>query len=421
MKRNFEKYINLGRTFVENHYKTEASKTQQAAKAVATAQQPTSYKIKDFFENNILGWFKHYIKSRFGPKADYKSYDPSMNPSEGVYNFKGTAKIALVADWANDTDESDFIGGQIATHEPDYTIHLGDTYYVGASHEIKSNFINPGSSWYRGTLGSFALLGNHEMYARGVSYFRDLLPSMGAHGELGQGASYMSLSNDYWIIIGLDTGYNSVGKPILEYIPISRFKPDCKLENSFINWLKSKYDLKNDKRGIVLLSHHQYCSAFESQYLRPAEQLAEIIGKDRAILWYWGHEHRLAIYGKYQTNEGLTAYGRCLGHGGMPIELVNVSKIKHQKASESNLVLFDNRVCKEVEKVEIGHNGYIIMTINNSNLKTDYYDENELIISEEWEADLQNGKIIGNDFAIHNAELRNKPYLYADKKERAIQ
>lgn len=54
MKRNFEKYINLGRSFVENHYKTETSKTQQAAKAIVATPKPTSYKIKDFLR--IIFW-----------------------------------------------------------------------------------------------------------------------------------------------------------------------------------------------------------------------------------------------------------------------------------------------------------------------------------------------------------------------------
>ena len=47
----------------------------------------------------------------------------------------------------------------------------------------------------------WALNANHDMYCGGYGYFGHLLPA------IGQPASYFSLGNDFWRLIGLDTGY----------------------------------------------------------------------------------------------------------------------------------------------------------------------------------------------------------------------
>jgi hypothetical protein len=54
-----------------------------------------------------------------------------------------------------------------------------------------------------------------------------------------------------------------------------------------------------DKRGLILLSHHGPHSAFEAWYQIPAKQLAKVI--HRPVIWFWGHEHRLAIYEKFRA------------------------------------------------------------------------------------------------------------------------
>jgi predicted phosphodiesterase len=57
--------------------------------------------------------------------------------------------------------------------DPDFTIHLGDVYYVGDDNEVRENFLGEKTSpyapvrWPMGAKGSFALNGNHEMYADG--------------------------------------------------------------------------------------------------------------------------------------------------------------------------------------------------------------------------------------------------------------
>jgi hypothetical protein len=56
------------------------------------------------------------------------------------------------------------------------------------------------------------------MYARGYAYFDRMLPRLGpiTNGKThGQKASYFCLENQHWRIIALDTGYDSIGWPLL--------------------------------------------------------------------------------------------------------------------------------------------------------------------------------------------------------------
>lgn len=95
--------------------------------------------------------------------------------------------MALAGDWATGTDEAELVAQLIATFAPHYSIHLGDVYYVGGGHEVDENFLginNPNNGydpclWPNGSHGSFALNGNHEMYARGYAYFDRMLPRLG--------------------------------------------------------------------------------------------------------------------------------------------------------------------------------------------------------------------------------------------------
>ena len=91
--------------------------------------------------------------------------------------------------------------------------------------------------------------------------------------------------------------------------------------------------------------------------------MQQILG-DREVIWLWGHEHRLAVYGKFQSKNGIKAFGRCIGHGGMPVEL---GKIKSSvmnllmtpgadKVKDYKLVFFDRRANKgqRLEKLSLG-------------------------------------------------------------------
>jgi len=300
-------------------------------------------------------------------------------------------RIALAGDWATGTDEAHHIADLITAFDPHYSIHLGDVYYTGGHPEADENFLgveNPKNQykaccWPPGSLGSFALNGNHEMYARGFAYFDLMLPQLGlmANGKpSGQKASFFCLENDHWRIIALDTGYNSIDWPLIEYFRT----PPCALRPEEIEWLRDVVrPRKDDARGIILLTHHQYYSAYDDWYTKQAIQLAEFFS--RPVLWFWGHEHRMAVYEEFGVDGGIRAFGRCVGHGGMPVDLPP----EVPKHSQCIVEYTDRRKYVNDENLTIGYNGFAQMTLKADCVTVQYKDvKGDVIFAEMWNVDI---------------------------------
>jgi hypothetical protein len=387
-------YFDLNRSIAANHFRTEKTKS---------AQTDAEFHISDFFSSKIFSWLYFYLQSRFGRRHKYQLYDKADGDS-GIYELpelnNERVVIGVAGDWGTFTPQSIAIAEKIAEHNPHFTIHIGDTYFVGAPHEIADNFTNKSSPWPRGSLGSLALLGNHEMYARGIAYFDALLPTLGMKiaGEVysGQKAAFFCLENKYWRILGLDTGYHSIGKvPVLEMIPW--FAPDCRFPDEMMDWLNNTVRPKDPerKKATLVLTHHQYITAFkgEGEFTAPAKQLADAIGQDKDILWLWGHEHKFSVYEKAQVKDGPTAHGRCIGHGGMPIE-INGFETDPTKSGYDKLIMVDEREVSDKSNYPLGFNGYAMIKISGPQLTIEYYDGDGPLFSETWTAD-NNGGISG--------------------------
>lgn len=405
-KRDTQQYVNLGYSKLENHLKTQVALYEKKTKYTGT----TTNLLSAFFWSNLMGFAFHYAKSRFGPKVPYQFYP--RNGDDGLYPLEvtdGKTTLALLSDWASDTVESDQIGHLVSTYQPDYTIHLGDIYYVGTPQEVEDNFLAPHASWHYGSHGSLALSGNHEMYSNGRAYFEKLLPAMKIrkNGAVAtQQAGFFCLEHEHWRIIGLDTGYTSTNRPFLEVL----FKPDCQLREEQVAWLKNIVKLGDptDTRGIILLSHHPYYSSFRDDHPIVGKQLREIFGEaDRPVVWIWGHEHRLTFYNQHGLPDGIRAWGRCVGIGGMPVEID-----APDQGHENKLRLHDQRVRERLKRRDVGYNGFALMTIQGKTVKLDYIDQNNLtVVSEAWTVNRTNGDLRLETLFVH-PEIRQ----FADTK-----
>jgi hypothetical protein len=391
---------------------------------------------------NKWAWFIKQIHTLF--KARYKPYpvykDPEVN--NGIFKIKkptgAPVTIALLSDWASDTPESQLIARQVGIN--DYSIHLGDTYYVGNDQEIAENFnTGHGGTWPYGTLGSFAMLGNHEMYSSGQSYFTQLLPYMGAYQKNQkkpvqvQRAGFFCLENDHWRIIGLDTGYDSLAG-LFGFFQ----NKNLDLTPEQKDWLQNTVNINGDNRGIIFLTHHQPWSAFQEEFPKPAAFLSSIIVAGRDFLWFWGHEHWLAIYGPNKLPNGSNVYGRCIGNSGMPVELKVGGKIvqpkkQNDKANPANrhLIIYDRRHREVIDNnIPLGHNGYEILTLDGASLVVTYFDENNgnskgrRILEEKWTIDIATGKLKGNSIKDYITKTGHPDKLnlslFGDKLEDAI-
>jgi len=402
-KRKLESLVGLSRSPLRNQLHSVVD---------SVTKPPPEYNMHGLVDENRIKWIWKNLGHLGNSRYQYQRYSrPELN--NGIFKIANDAAqgitLALLSDWATDTAESRQIANLVGnTH---YSIHLGDTYYVGNSDEIARNFNDTylGPFPY-GSIGSFAMLGNHEMYSSGKSYFTELLPYMGVYAVVDtqqQEASFFCLENDYWRIIGLDTGYDSV-KGWLGLKP----NLSLKLHDWQMQWLQESLKLGDDNRGLIFLSHHQHLSAFEDEYSNPAWQIAQLLNADRTILWFFGHEHRLAVYGNNKLVNGANCFCRCIGHSGMPIEIGKSPKSKNPNdVACRKLMLYDDRERQVLDnKVRLGYNGFIKLRLSNSDLTIEYYDDGNInpsssrkIMEEKWTVDVGTGKMSGNsilDFTL---------------------
>jgi predicted phosphodiesterase len=227
-------------------------------------------------------------------QSDFVIHDPAKLPKDAL--------IGIVADWATGEPEALEVLRQVKRQDPHVVMHLGDIYYAGTEYEVENYFYQP---WKRileldtsKTL-SFALPGNHDLYAGGEPFYSLLK-------KLGQEASFFCLRNEHWQLIGLDTALNDklMGQPTA-------------LDPTEAEWVVDKIENAGNRRTI-LLSHHQLFSTNEqfdgkSYNQNLYNQLSSVIPK--VDLWLWGHEHDLIIFDEYK---GLKR-GRCVGGSAFPI------------------------------------------------------------------------------------------------------
>lgn len=372
-------------------------------------------KLEALLPRNVGAWLVSYLRYAFKRRHPFPDY--SGTGDRGVYRLSAgssendAVRVGIAGDWASGTQESYRVATHIERFRPHFTIHLGDVYYVGDANEVRENFLGESPpdvmpvAWPLGLRGSFALNGNHEMYANGDAYFDLLLPRLGMRGDGAgaaqpQRASFFCLTHDHWLLVGLDTGYNSIGWPVLSKIPLVNRIPgiggDCSLPRALVAWLRAEIGPLSKGRGIVLLSHHQYYSAFESEYPILGRQLAAVF--DRPVLWFWGHEHRLAVYGLYGAKGGVRAYGRCLGNGGMPVPLEQ----PRQGRDDRGLVWHDCRANREYPGDGIGYNGYATLVFDGPRLAVEYRDlDGALLARERWTS--RKGRVEPEEFVPERA------------------
>ena len=347
-----------------------------------------------FAASAIWEWARNYLAYIFKKKHKFPPHTAS--PQNAVYdlldeNGLENVRMSMAGDWGTGTIEAQTVANRMKSFDPHFTIHLGDVYYIGDATEINENCLgtkNPNNNydpvtWPIGNRGSFALNGNHEMYANGSGYFDVLLPKLGLRtpaGEmLGQQTSFFCLQNKYWRILAIDTGYNSTGVPILAHIPWINAIPgvggDCKLPDELLQWLTEIIAPEKDNRGLIIMSHHQYFSGFQEHYRKPAQQLWEA-GVKRPVLWFWGHEHRLAGY-DLDGSDNLQCYGRCVGHGGMPVD-------RGTPKPGSAVRFYDNRLAGN----GFGVNGHVNLWFDGPILTAVYVDvDGNDLLREKWSSD----------------------------------
>jgi hypothetical protein len=96
-------------------------------------------------------------------------------------------------------------------------------------------------------------------------------------------------------------------------------------------------------------------------------------------LWFWGHEHRFAGYAPYAPT-GTPIRARCIGHGGMPVELGG-SVLRPSRQP----VFIDERQADVLDGDNIGYCGFASLRFAGPTVAVDYIDEQDrVLLTEQW-------------------------------------
>jgi Calcineurin-like phosphoesterase len=280
----------------------------------------------EVFAYKVVGFLNRVYEDRTGKKqpvwaaiicelihlktVDDRAPYPKGIPGPAV--LPDSCVMALLADWGGDNDAAHTIASIVRKQKPDISIHLGDIYYGGTEYEcglflgmwpMRENWDDPKSALR--ARGSYALNGNHEMYSGGEYYFNTVLPAF------NQAQPFFCIENDYWRIIGLDTAYAG-----------GRLKPQSANDPVTAQWNWLVALLQSKKKATILLTHHEPVSAHHGEYEDSAQLRQDVadllnlegIGEDAVFGWFFGHEHRCALY----KDTALKYNARLIGNGCIP-------------------------------------------------------------------------------------------------------
>ncbi|MBS0173813.1 MAG: metallophosphoesterase [Nitrospira sp.] len=266
------------------------------------------------------------------------------------HDLPANAVVALLADWGTGEPTAQRVMKQIQACGPTHVIHLGDVYYSGTPREVETRFLDVIDQCGppRSTCKYLALNSNHEMYSGGYGYFDSTLPAF------GQEASYFSLGNDHWQLIGIDSGYEDHGlqEPQKEWVAAQLMRPGPKN---------------------IMLSHHQLFSPYESAAGKPLPaKMKDLLPSIHG--WFWGHEHKCIIMGEH-----LGIKARCIGHGAIPSPVpfgpshfidVPVESIDERRSPDG-----------------VNFHGFALLKFAGSRLDISYIDEfGTVFFAEKWDA-----------------------------------
>lgn len=288
----------------------------------------------------------------------YKHPFPSGCPD--LVPIPNHTTIALVGDFGTGNfgrydSPSTKISKFVPTLKPHYTIHLGDVYYAGTGEEERNKLMQ---FWPQGSLGSFTLNSNHEMYSGGTPYFDDAVGGP-VFNKLQSPYSFFALENSDWIIVGLDSAYNS---------DVLKLYMDGSLgRNAQIPFLQ---ELAKKGKQIVLLTHHNAIPESGMPGASPLKLLTEVTkafaGGAPPKYWYWGHAHAGVAYKPLPQNDMLC---RCVGHGALPWGLSS------DLQGSANVEWFERCNAGDPDNTLRVFNGFVLLQFDGPNLTEAFYDE----------------------------------------------
>ena len=286
---------------------------------------------------------------------------PSGMPAPRPMPDEGKVRIALAGDFGTGNfgpgdSPSTKISRIMASLQPHFTIHLGDVYYAGTADEEADNLLK---YWPPGSLGSFTLNSNHEMYPGGTPYFNDAVRSS-LFKQSQEPFSFFALENSKWIIVGLDSAYNA-GE-------LDLFMNGSLGNNAQLPFLRS---LAQKRKKVIVLTHHNGFDLAGFDPAKPLKLFTEVLGAFQGAAppayWYWGHVHAGAVYKPLKDYSGVLC--RCAGHAALPWGLSSELK------ASSQVDWFERYNAGDPDDKLRVFNGCVLLELDGDNLSETFYDE----------------------------------------------
>lgn len=273
-------------------------------------------------------------------------------------------RIILFGDWGSGLPRAQKVASQVrkildegkARGIQQHVVHLGDIYYSGWKREVKNNFLKywPVAMGEANEISSWSVNANHDMYAGGHAYYKTLLkdPRFAGHvNSDGDTTSIFSMLNDKWRILGVDSAHD-----------------DHNLKEPQPQWIRAQVaEAKQAGQKVMLLCHHQLFSAFEDGGNDMVTALGDLLEGPNIHSWFWGHEHRCAVYKPHMNIQ----YARLLGHGGVP-----AYQWKKQKDDIPEMTNYVYRGRFKSGLEQWGYFGFAVLDFDDTNIGVRYIDEN---------------------------------------------
>ncbi len=318
----------------------------------------------------------NYAINLLDPDSIYHPY-PTNPYNATIGADKKRISIAIIGDWGSGAYDTDYAGqgpavavmAAVRNMQPDYVVHLGDTYYSGTDdrlpwHEEQHNLLD---QWHSGTGAetSFAINANHEMYGAAQVLIGVALAN-GTPFEHQNRTPYFGLEFGNWVILGLDSAY---------FDPSTLYMQGALGNASNIqqqNFIHAQYgDLSGKK--VLVMTHHNPMS-FDGSTITPNKKagtalwdgMNSALGNRNPDVWYWGHLHLGVAYNSNSAVGAEGTLGRCVGHSAMPfgnahgMDLQNVDYYAHTPLNVGT---------KQVQ------NGFAIVTLDSDGSLTETFYE----------------------------------------------
>jgi hypothetical protein len=335
----------------------------------------------EYFDHHWIESALNYYQTGVAGRVPFPTATGVINPVKSLVK-EDEIRIAIAGDWGTGADPADrypyatarSVADQMATKTPHYTIHLGDVYYSGLEAEETAKFVG---HWPTGSVASYALNSNHEMYCGGKGFFNILLKNEKFKAQ--QGLSYFALTNDVWLIVGLDTAYFAYYQSLL-YENGALFEADAQKQKDGMvqaQWLSALLKEHGHKR-VILLTHHDGFDVHPITGKLSRKPLYQQITAQMANVhdwwWYWGHVHGVIAYERIFFDNNSAVTPRCIGHGAIPY-LPFPPDLKHLGDGTVRVQWVETDLARNGGDSRRAPNGYLLLTLKGAELREDLFDE----------------------------------------------